>query len=159
MVYLRKRESREKDHIFGILRGMNYPLIQSVGIVVFDGENVLLVRHGKAAHHFEGVCGLPSGKVDPGEQTIDTAKRELQEETGLVCEINDLVPLPKAYQATIEQKDGIKIFDWYVFLCKKYSGSLKTSDETEPFWVPVSKLEEMELLPNVLDAVMKARKM
>lgn len=132
---------------------MNYPLVKCVGVVAFDGDNVLLVRHGKSAHHFEGIIGLPSGKIDPGESKISAARRELEEETGLRCELSDLVQLPQDYQATIEQKDGIKIFDWYVFLCKKYSGTLTSSDETEPFWVHVEDLKTLTLLPNVFEAI------
>lgn len=135
---------------------MTYPLIESVGIVVFNKDKVLLVSHGKASKHFEGVLGLPSGKIDPGEKAIETAKRELEEETGLKCNLKDLISLPKSYQAQIEQKDGIKIFNWYVFLCKKYSGELATSDETEPFWVTIKDLDNLKLLPNVKDAIKAA---
>lgn len=103
-----------------------------------------------------GILGLPAGKIDPGETAIETAARELEEETGLVTSVADLVPLPSKYQATITQKDGTKIFDWYVFLCKKYEGELKKTDETEPFWVEVEELGSIELLPNVHDAILAA---
>ena len=135
---------------------MTYPLIQSIGIVAFDGDRVLLVRQGKASKHFDGICGLPAGKIDEGETAIQAAAREFREETGLVCSIDDLQQLPKTYRATIEQKDGIKIFDWHVFLCKKYSGKLIATDETAPFWVTVKELNSMQLLPNVQDAVREA---
>lgn len=135
---------------------MKLPRVACVGVVAFNAEKVVLVRHGKTAHHYEGVIGLPSGKIDPGETAIQTAKRELEEETGLKCSLEDLVPLPKDYQATIEQKDGTKIFDWQVFLCKKYSGSLRATDETEPFWKSTKELSTLELLPNVADAVDQA---
>lgn len=138
---------------------MGYPLVQSVGIVVFDGSKVLLVRHGTTASHFEGIMGLPSGKIDPGESAIQTAVRELREETGLVTAISDLSPLPHKFQATITQKDGTKIFDWYVFLCKKYSGEIKATSETTPFWYDVDSLSELALLPNVHDAILIAQQM
>lgn len=135
----------------------NYPVIESVGIVVLNKDQVLLVSHGKASNHFEGVLGLPSGKIEKGETKIQTAKRELEEETGLKCSLKDLISLPKSYQAQIEQKDGIKIFNWYVFLCKKYSGELATSDETEPFWVTIKDLGKFKLLPNVKNAIKAAK--
>lgn len=136
---------------------MGYPLIQSVGVVVFRGSQVLLVSHGTLSHNFAGVRGLPAGKIDPGETAVESAVRELREETGLVATHTDLVPLPAKYQATITQKDGTKIFDWYVFLCRRYSGVLTGTAETEPFWVEMEDLEGMELLPNVYEAIQSAR--
>lgn len=132
---------------------MDIPLIQSVGVVVFEGNNVLLVKHGKGAAHLTGVYGLPSGKIEPGEEAINAAVRELREETGLDATSSDLILLPKVYRATIEQKDGVKVFDWHVFLCKKYSGNLRETDETKPFWISVDDLTTLVLLPNVEEAI------
>ncbi|MDO8497106.1 MAG: NUDIX hydrolase [bacterium] len=136
---------------------MDIPLIQSVGVVVFNGNNILLVEHGKEATHLTGVYGLPSGKIEPGEEAIDAAVRELREETGLVTTSSDLIPLPKVYRATIEQKDGVKVFDWHVFVCKKYSGNLRETDETKPFWISVDELITLTLLPNVQEAITESR--
>jgi 8-oxo-dGTP diphosphatase len=135
----------------------NYPVIDSVGIVVFDKDQVLLVRHGVASNYSNKICGIPAGKIERGERDIESAKRELEEETGLKCQISDLISLPKFYQAQIEQKDGIKIFNWYVFLCKNYSGELKSSEETEPFWVNIKDLGNFKLLPNVKEAISSAK--
>ena len=132
---------------------MKQSTIQSVGIIIFHKNDVLLVRHGKGSNHFEGVLGIPSGKIDAGENEVQAARRELQEETGLSCYTDDLIALPKSYRGTIEQKDGVNIFDWYVFMCKTYSGELKNSEETEPFWFPIDRLNELALLPNVKEAV------
>lgn len=137
---------------------MTHPILETVGIVAFNHNKILLVRNGVASNYKENICGLPAGKIDPGESVIEAAKRELEEETGLKCSLKDLISLPKSYQAQIEQKDGIKIFNWYVFLCKKYSGELATSDETEPFWVTIKDLDNLKLLPNVKDAAIEARK-
>ena len=136
---------------------MNLPLIQSVGVIVFDGNKVLLVKHGKGATHLTGVYGLPSGKIEPGEKNINAAVRELHEETGLVTTSTDLIPLPKVYRATIEQKDGVKVFDWHVFLCKKYSGNLRETHETKPLWISINELTTLILLPNVEEAITESR--
>lgn len=89
----------------------SYPIIESVGIVVFNKDQVLLVRHGIASNYSEGILGIPSGKIENGESKIQAAKRELEEESGLKCDLIDLIALPKPFQAQIEQKDGIKIFN------------------------------------------------
>lgn len=136
-----------------------YPLVQSVGIVVFQNNSVLIVNHGPTSSHFTGVLGLPAGKIDTGETAIQTAIRELKEETGLITMISDMIPLPHKYQATIVQKNGTYIFDWYVFLCKKYTGKLRATTETIPTWVKIDTLHSMKLLPNVKDAIEEAKKL
>lgn len=136
---------------------MDYPIIESVGIVVLDEEKVLLVSHGKASNYKVGVLGIPSGKIEKGESKKEAAKRELEEESGLKCKTNELISLPKSYRAKIKQNDGVKIFNWYVFLCKKFKGELRDTDETKPFWTSAKSLNLYKLLPNVKKAVRLAQ--
>ncbi len=51
-----------------------------VGAVVFRGEEVLLVRRGKAP--FEGHWSVPGGRLEVGERVVDGVAREVREETG-----------------------------------------------------------------------------
>ncbi len=58
-------------------------LDQAFGIVPIlrqeDGDRVLLIQH------WAGHWGFPKGHADPGETAIDTARREFEEETGIVA--------------------------------------------------------------------------
>jgi 8-oxo-dGTP diphosphatase len=69
----------------------NYPErpIVGVGIVVLDGDRVLLVRRGKEPRN--GLWSLPGGAQEVGETVFETAKREVQEETGLSVEVIGLL--------------------------------------------------------------------
>ncbi len=130
------------------------PVVASVGVVVFDGNKVLLVKHGKDAHHFEGIMGLPAGKIEKNEKSISAAVRELQEETGLITTENDLELIPGDWWAEIEQKDGLKHFTFEPFWCKSWSGQVREANgETEPVWVSVDSLSELELLANVRNVI------
>jgi ADP-ribose diphosphatase len=54
----------------------------AVAIVpLFDDGRLLLERQFRYPHHREFI-EIPAGKVDPGEPHLETAKRELLEETG-----------------------------------------------------------------------------
>lgn len=56
--------------------------------VLFRGEAVLLVMRG--AGHGEGLWSLPGGAIEAGETAEDAARREVEEETGLICHIEGL---------------------------------------------------------------------
>lgn len=66
----------------------NRPLI-GVGVVVFKGDRVLLIRRGKPPR--EGQWSLPGGRQRLGEPVAATARREVAEEAGIEVEVGGLV--------------------------------------------------------------------
>ena len=133
--------------------------IDSVGVVILKDGKILLVREEEASQKLTGMYGLPAGKVEPGEPLKKTAKRELEEETGLVAELNDVKEFDGNYfEAEVDLKKlGHKYFFWTVFKVGKFSGELRPSDATTPGWYSMEELEDLDregkLLPNNLAAV------
>jgi 8-oxo-dGTP pyrophosphatase MutT (NUDIX family) len=56
------------------------------GVVVRDGEIVVIVPTRRASDGSK-VLALPKGHIDPGENEIEAATREVREETGIVAEL------------------------------------------------------------------------
>ena len=68
--------------------------IAGVGVVVWRGDELLLIRRGKAPR--KGEWSLPGGAQDLGETVHETAIREVHEETGLEIEITGLIDVVDA---------------------------------------------------------------
>jgi 8-oxo-dGTP diphosphatase len=61
----------------------------AVGVVCLRGGEVLLIRRGTPPR--VGEWSLPGGRIEPGERAVDTALRELREETGVEARLLGLV--------------------------------------------------------------------
>ena len=62
----------------------------SCGVIITDGSSVLIARPTGETRY-----NIPKGMVDPGESFLQTAVRELEEETGLTVDPAELSPLGK----------------------------------------------------------------
>jgi ADP-ribose pyrophosphatase YjhB (NUDIX family) len=66
----------------------DYPIV-GVGVVVWKGDQVLLIRRGRPPR--EGSWSLPGGRQKLGETTRDTAIREVGEEAGIEIAVGHLL--------------------------------------------------------------------
>lgn len=128
------------------------PLL-TVGVLIIKDDKVLLVKHSERAGHLTGTYGLPAGHVEEGDEEKDTAIRELKEETGLETYKDLLKELPTEYIAVIKRKNGAVDMKYKIYYCSSFNGVLQSSEEGEPEWVEISKLLEIDLLPNVRSAI------
>lgn len=74
----------------------NRPVL-AAGIVVWRGDEVLLIRRGKPP--YKGEWSIPGGKVEHGEPIREAVLRELAEETGTRAEIVGLIDLYESITA------------------------------------------------------------
>jgi ADP-ribose pyrophosphatase len=120
----------------------------AVAIVpLFDDGRVLLERQFRYPHGREFI-EIPAGKLDPGEPHLDTAKRELLEETGyLAQEWTRLGVIHTAIAYTDEAID--------IFIARKLSKSERKLDDgefLEIFTVPFDEAVAMVRDGRITDA-------
>jgi 8-oxo-dGTP diphosphatase len=72
-----------------------------VGAVVFRGDDVLVIRRGKAP--FIGQWSIPGGGLHEGERLEDAASREVMEETGVRIRLLGLIGV---FEALPKMREG-----------------------------------------------------
>ena len=94
-----------------------------VGILVLDGDDVLLVRQYRYAFS-RVLTEIPAGKREPGEEPSVTARRELKEEIGAEAEkwteLGALIASPGCYGETL-----------YLYLAQELTFGATHPDEDE----------------------------
>ncbi len=108
---------------------------KSCGAVIFDNDKVLVLKQ------VQGHWGFPKGHVENNETEIETAIREIKEETNLDVEINEKF----RYVETYSPKENVTK-DVVFFVAKKIGGDVKPQEEevSEIKWV--SPKEALELV-------------
>lgn len=114
-----------------------------VGVVVLKDESVLLIRRGNPPR--AGEWSLPGGSQHVGETVRVTARREVQEETGL--EIDDPRFL-EVIDAIIPDDAGKVRFHYTLidFWAEWRDGDPVAADDAAAAeWIPLPRLSEIEL--------------
>lgn len=112
--------------------------VESFGIIPFINEKgtwkVLLILHKEGSH-----WGFPKGKINPGENALQAATRELKEETGLsIARILLEKPLTEQYQFRRKKQLIIKTVQYFPALVE---GELQLQEEEirESKWLTIDE--------------------
>ena len=113
-----------------------------VAVVAIDeNDNVLTVKQYRYA--FQTVLEeIPAGKLDPGEDPLECANRELLEETGMVAE-------KMAFLTTIASSDGFTDELIHIYMATGLTFGKSSPDDDE--FINVDLVEVSELVDAVLD--------
>lgn len=122
---------------------------KSCGAVIFDGDKILVIQQVK------GHWGFPKGHVEEGETEVQTAIREIKEETNLDVEIDET----HRYVEHYSPEEGIEK-DVVFFIAKKIGGEVKVQEEEvkDTEWLlPNDAMERLtfDTSRNILSKVMK----
>ena len=111
----------------------------AVDVAVIEGNKILLVKRGHPPH--QGEWALPGGFVEYGETSETAAKREVQEETGIVIELSAILGV---YSDPDRDPRGHTVS--VVFVGKMVSGQLQGGDDAaDAKWHSINDLHEEQL--------------
>ncbi|HCQ29850.1 MAG TPA: NUDIX hydrolase [Flavobacteriales bacterium] len=118
-----------------------FTVIEAAGGLVYndEGKFLFIFRNGK--------WDLPKGKIEPGEPTDVTAKREIKEETG-VEELKLRGFLPESYHMYKDDNGKwiLKINYWFKFLGKAEKLTPQKEEGIEKAeWLTKKEVKEMAL--------------
>ena len=133
--------------------------VRAAGILVHNGK-ILLHKNTNFNHH-----ALIGGRVEIGENSVDTVKREIKEELGKDVEIT-------GYISTIENFFEMKGSKYHeiMFVHKieftneedkniEYTmKNIEGKDYLKYEWIDLDKIDEYPLAPNIMKDILKEKK-
>ena len=124
-----------------------------VGVVVWKGEDVLLIRRGRPPRR--GSWSLPGGRQLLGETTRETAVREVAEETGVDIRVGALLDV---IDSITDGPDGFLHYTLVDFDADWVSGEPVAGDDADDaVWAGADALEPYDLWSETLRIIALSR--
>jgi len=133
-----------------------YPLvpISSVGVVVWNGLEVLLVRRRNPP--LAGYWSIPGGRQELGESVFEAAAREVLEETGLKVEPVRVITVVDH----VEKDTGGQVTSHHTIIevaaTSRGGSPVPGDDVTEARWASLPDMEALVVLDDVKRVVRQA---
>lgn len=125
-----------------------------VGVIVFRGDDVLLIRRSKPPN--KGGISLPGGGQHLGETVRQAAAREVMEETGLEVEITHLVDVVDVIHGDVAGRTKFH-YTLVDFGAEWRAGTPVAGDDAaDAFWVPLSDVPGLGLWSETERVIKKA---
>lgn len=121
-----------------------------VGVIVEGPKGILLTRQYR--YLIDRISWeIPGGKVDPGEELEDAARRECLEETGIYCGM--LTPLLMFHQGLDTAYNPSHLFCTNEYEEKIPPDMLNTNEVVGRDWIPLEKCIEMIANRTIVDSL------
>lgn len=111
-----------------------------------DEDRVLMIRRTD-----NNLYSIPGGQLELGETLSEAAVREVREETGIECEVTNVIGLYSNPHHVIAYDDGEVRQEFSIcFRANLIGGHLHTSSESkEVLWVSPAQLAELNIHPSI----------
>jgi ADP-ribose pyrophosphatase YjhB (NUDIX family) len=129
------------------------PIVGVGGVVIQDGR-ALVVR--RATEPLKGEWSIPGGMLELGEKLREGIAREVQEETGLIVKVGEVLDV---FDSIFPDSEGRTQYHFVLvdFLCEPLSGDLMaSSDVSEAKWVTEEEATRLGMKPATLSVIRKA---
>lgn len=129
-----------------------YTIVPRTLSFLLRGESVLLLRVAPNRGAWAGLLNGIGGHIEPGEDSLTAARREITEETGLSSSHLRLCGL---VMIDVGSSPGIGL---YAFMGEADPGEPHSGPEGEPVWISTGALGRERLvedLPTLLPALMR----
>lgn len=132
--------------------------VNGASMAVFCGRAVLLVR--RAHPPLAGLWSLPGGKREPGERAVETALREVREETGITAWIVGqlgvhTVRIDSSDETGFPPQSQIEI-DVFYGTANALEPPIAADDAAAAAWVPLEALGGYDLTEGTADLILEA---
>ncbi len=128
-----------------------YPKTPQVGVgaVIENQGEILLVK--RAHEPSKGLWSIPGGLVELGETLRDAAKREMEEETGLVVELEDMIDVMDSIEFDDNRrvKYHFVLVDFLAHPATKETRIRASSEVLDAKWLSPSELSSLPLTRTV----------
>ena len=123
-------------------------MTQGAFAAILKGDQILLVKPPDWVSQYSGSWNFPGGVVQEGESLENGAKREISEETGVVCSVEGL--LDTAYNEKFDTSITI-------FKANYISGELTIQEKeiSEAAWFPIKDAVSLPLAFNIKKTIEK----
>jgi 8-oxo-dGTP diphosphatase len=129
-----------------------YMLIPRVLIFIRRGEKFLLIKGAPTKRIWADKYNGVGGHVEPGEDVLSAARRELLEETGFTADLW----LCGTVVVETERNPGIGM---YVFSGESPQGEQRESTEGSLEWIPFEKINELPVVEDLSVLLNRIQKM
>jgi ADP-ribose pyrophosphatase YjhB (NUDIX family) len=130
----------------------NAPKANSIAVAVSafiqdDEGRILMIRRTD-----NDLYSIPGGQLELGETLAEAAVREVREETGIECEVTDVIGLYSDPKHVIAYDDGEVRQEFSIcFRARRIHGRLHTSQESkEVSWIASNKLTDLYIHQSIL---------
>ena len=112
--------------------------VDTVSLIILQDDKILVERRALHKATDPGIVVIPGGHVEPGETLEEACKRELKEELDLDC-------FEFKYLDRMLWNTPLEIQNVHYFVCEGWSGSLKSQEADEVFFIKQSDLSPIDI--------------
>ena len=113
-----------------------------VACALIDADNRVLLAQRPEGKSMAGLWEFPGGKIETGETPEESLIRELEEELGIVTQVDCLAPLTFASHSYEEFHLMMPLF-----ICRKWQGIPRPREGQVLKWVRATDLREYAMPP------------